>query len=133
MNLEQVVHQRWAACDALNSALAAASVKTGRSFGAALPYATITRLANRTAFRTNAGDALDEVGLRIRVWHDEYDAGRAIVHQIKAAFDRSDFPLAGADRVVQMRRTDDSASQHSDGTWQFTVDFLVQVHLASGV
>jgi len=133
VNLEQVVHQRWAASEALNAALAAERVKTGRSFDAALPYATIKRRANRTAFRTNAGDALDEVALRIRVWHDEYDAGRAIVHQIKAAFDRSDFPLAGGDRVVQMRRTDDSASQHSDGTWQFTVDFLVQVHLASGV
>ena len=133
VNLEQVVHQRWAACDALDSLLAAENVKTGRSFGAASPYATITRLGNRTAFRTNAGDALDEVALRVSVWHDDYDAGRAIVGQVKTAFDRSDFALAGADRVVQMRRTDDSASQHDDGTWQFTVDFLVHVHLPSGV
>jgi hypothetical protein len=133
VNLEQVVHQRWAASDALNSLLAAEHVKTGRSFGAALPYATIARRGSRTALRTSAGDALDEVTLRVNVWHDQYDAGRAIVHQVKAAFDRTDFALAGGDRVVQMRRTDDSASQHSDGTWQFTVDFLVQVHLPSGV
>ena len=133
MNLEQVLHQRWAAFDALNSLFAAEHVKTGRSFSAALPYATITRLGNRTAFRTNAGDALDEVTLRINVWHDDYDAGRAIVRELMAAFDRSDFALAGGDRVVQMRRTDDSASQHDDGTWQFAIEFLVQVYLPSGV
>ena len=93
---------------------------------------TLTRLHNRTAFRTNAGDALDEVTLRINVWHDDYNAGRAIVEQIKATFDRSDFALSGGDHVVQMRRTNDSASQHDDGTWQFTVEFLVQICLPSG-
>ena len=133
MNLEQVIHQRWAACDALASLLPAENVKTGRSFDDPLPYATITRHRSRTAFRTNAGDALDEVTLRINVWHDDYDAGRAIVGQLKAAFDRSDFALSGGDRVVQMRRTDDFASQHDDGAWQFTIEFLVQVHLPSGV
>ena len=133
MNLEQAIHQRWAASDTLASLLPAERLKTGRSFGDSLPYATITRQGNRTAFRTNAGDALDEVRLQIRVWHDDYDAGRAIAEQVKAAFDRSDFALSGGGRVVQMRRTGDSASQHDDGTWRFTVDFLVQVHLPSGV
>ncbi len=133
MNLEQAIHQRWADDDALNSLVAAEHVKTGRSLGAVLPRATIARRASRTAFRTNAGDALDEVTLRVSVWHDDYDAGRAVVGRVKTAFDRTDFPLDGDDRVVQMRRTDDSATQHTDGTWQFTVDFLVQVHLSSGV
>jgi hypothetical protein len=132
VNLEQVVHQRWAASEDLSSLLPAGNVKTGRSFDGSVPYASIARLGNRTAFRTNAGDALDEVMLRINVWHDDYDAGRAIMEQITATFDRSDFALSGADRVIQMRRTDDSASQHDDGTWQFTVEFLVQVHLPSG-
>lgn len=132
MNLEQVVHQRWAASEGLSSLLPAGNVKTGRSFDGSVPYASIARLGNRTAFRTNAGDALDEVTLRINVWHDEYDAGRAIMEQVNATFDRSDFALSGGDHVVQMRRTDDSASQHDDGTWQFTVEFLVQVHLPSG-
>ena len=132
MNLEEAIHQRWAASEALAALLPADGVKTGRSLDDAVPYATLTRRANRTAFRTNAGDALDEVSLRIDVWHDDYDAGRAIVHQVKAAFDRSDFELSGGDRVVQMCRTDDSASQHDDGVWQFTIDFLAQVYLASG-
>jgi len=132
VNLEQVIHQRWAASDALASLLPAERVKTGRSHGDAMPYATVTRLGNRTVFRTNAGDALDEVALRINVWHDDYDAGRAVVAELKAALDRSDFPLAGGRRVVQMRRTGDSASQHDDGAWQFTVEFLVEVYLPSG-
>ena len=133
MNLEQVIHQRWAASEGLSSLLPAESVKTGRSLADATPYATITRLGSRTAFRTNAGDALDEVTLRINVWHDDYDAGRAVLEQLKATFDCSDFALSGGDRVIQMRRTEDSASQHDDGTWQLTVEFLVQVHLPSGV
>lgn len=133
MNLEQAIHQRWAASEGLNSVLAAERVKTGRSLGDSLPYANVARLSNRTALRTNAGDALDEVVLRVNVWHDDYDSGRAIVHALKAAFDRADFALADGVQVVQMRRTDDSATQHEDGTWQFTVDFLVQVHLPSGV
>jgi hypothetical protein len=132
MNLEQVIHQRWAESDSLASLLLADRVKTGRSFGHSLPYATLTRTRAQTAFRTNAGDALDEVRLRIDVWHDDYDAGRAIVEQVKATFDRGDFALDGGDRVVQMRRTDDSASQHADGAWQFTVEFLAQVYLSSG-
>lgn len=133
MNLESAIHQRWAASDALASLLPAESVKTGRSFGDPLPYATIARERSRTAFRTNAGDAMDEVTLRIDVWHDDYDAGRAIAEQVKAAFDRSDFALSGGDRVVQMRRSGDSASQHEDGVWQFSVEFLVQVYLPSGI
>jgi hypothetical protein len=132
VNLEQVIHQRWAASEGLNSLLSAGAVKTGRSLAGSVPYAGIARLGNRTAFRTNAGDALDEVTVRINVWHDDYDAGRAILGQVKTTFDRSDFALLGGDRVVQMRRTNDSASQHDDGTWQFTVEFLVQIHLPSG-
>jgi hypothetical protein len=133
VNLEQAVHQRWAASEALAAMLAAERVTTGRSLGDSVPYATITRRQCRTAFRTNAGDALDEVTLRIHVWHDDHEAGRAIVEQVKATFDRSDFELAGGARVVQMRRAHDAAVQHDDGTWQFTVEFLVEVYLPSGV
>ena len=133
MNLERVIHQRWVASETLNSLLPAESLKTGRSFGHCLPYATVTRLKSRTGFRTNAGDALDDVTLRINVWHGDYDAGRAVVEQAKATFDRSGFPLANGDRVVRMLRTNDSASQHDDGTWQFTIEFRVRVHLPSGV
>jgi len=133
MNLEQAIHQRWAASDALAALLPAANVKTGRSFGDPVPYATIARETSRTVFRTNAGDALDEVTLQINVWHDSYDAGLAVVEQVQAAFDRSGFTLAGGDTVVQMRRVADSTRQHEDGRWQWTVKFLVDVYLPLGV
>ena len=133
MNLEQAIHQRWAASEALAALLPAGAVKTGRSLDDTVPYATVTRRANRTVFRTNAGDALDEVTLRIDVWHDDYDAGRAILREVKEAFDRSAFDLTGGDRVTQMRRASDFASQHDDGVWQLTIDFLVQVYLVRGI
>lgn len=132
MNLEQAIHERWAASDALNALLPAENLKTGRSFGDGMPYATLARVENRTILRTSAGDALDEVRLRVNVWHDEYDAGRAVAEEVKAAFDRGSFALSGNDRVVQMLRTNDFASQQEDGAWRFTTEFLVQVYLSSG-
>jgi hypothetical protein len=133
MNLEQAIHQRWADTAALEALLPAARLATGRSQGDVMPYATLAREQNRAALRTNAGDALDETILRIDVWCEEYDAGHAIAEQVKAAFDRSAFDLSGGDRVVQMRRSSDSASQDADGVWRFTLRFLVHVHLPSGV
>jgi len=132
MNLEQAIHQRWAGDATLEGLLPAARLKTGRSVGETVPYATLARRRCRTRFRSNAGDALDEVTLRVRLWHDDYDAGRAIVEAIKTAFDRTDFPLAESDRVVQMRRTDDTAEQDNEGLWRFTIDFAVEVYLPVG-
>lgn len=132
MNLEEAIHQRWAADDALIALLPVEKVTTGRSTENSVPYATIQRRGSRTAIRTNTGDALDEVSLEIHVWHEDHDAGLAITSLVKAAFQRSDFALSGSDRVVQMRRSGDSAVQHADGLWQFSIDFLVQVYLASG-
>jgi hypothetical protein len=132
MNLEQAIYARWAATPGLESLLSSQSVRTGSFHGEGRPYATLERRTGRTVFRTNAGDALDDVTLSIHVWHDSYDAGRAIVHAIQAAFDRGGFDLDAGDRVVQMRRTADAAKQHDNNVWQFTVEFLVSVHLCSG-
>ena len=132
MNLEQAIHQRWAADPALTALLSADAVVTGTRGSRNVPYATVHRKSNRTVLRTNAGDAVDEATVVFHVWHDDYDAGRAILEQVKTAFDRSDFPLAAGDRVIQMRRTADRAQQDDDGLWQLTVEFLVQVYLSSG-
>ena len=132
MNLEQAIHQRWADTPALEALLPAARLKTGRTRGDPMPYATLSRRRNRTRLRTNAGDAIDEVALEIDVYCDDYDAGRAIAAAVQAAFDRAGFDLPGGDRAVQMRRADDAASQDADGTWQFALQFLVQVHLPTG-
>jgi hypothetical protein len=133
MKLEQAIHQRWEATEALNSLLPVAGVTTGRSFDTSLPYASITRTTVRTILRTNSGDALDEVLLEIHVWHDDYDAGREIVQQVNAAMDRADFPLSDGGQVLQMRRAGQSDSEHDDGVWRFTLRFLVQVYLPFGV
>lgn len=132
MNLEETIHQRWEASQPLEALLPAARLKTGLSPGDAMPYATLLRRRNRTTMRTNAGDAVDEAAVQIDVWCDNFDAGLAIVEQIKTTFDRSSFDLSGGARVVQMRRTRDASRQDADGAWRFTVEFLVHVHLPLG-
>jgi len=132
MSLEQAVHQRWAADPGLAAALPAENVVTGRYGGGQVPYATVHRTQNRRLLRTNDG-RLDETRLAVHVWHDDYDAGRQIAELVQAAFDGAGFALPNGGRVVRMRRTADSAEEHDDGLWQFSLEFLVQVYLPSGV
>jgi hypothetical protein len=132
MNLEQAIHERWAASAALAALVGADRLKTGLARGTGTPYATLVRKPGRTLARTNAGDALDQIPLVIRVWHDQFDAGQAIAQQVKAAFDRSQFALGGGDRVLQMRRGGESVVQHDDGIWEWAIEFSVQVYLVSG-
>mgnify|MGYP005839736353 CR=1 FL=1 len=129
MSLEQAVHERWAASQALAALLPADRVSTGRSSCPTVPYATILPERRQTALRTNAGDTVDEVTLRVNVWHEAYGAGRAIVEQVRAAFDRAAFELPGGGRVLHMRRTSESAAQHGDGLWQLSIQFLARVCL----
>ena len=133
MNLEQALHQRWAADERLAALLAVDRVKTGRAVGTATPYATLLRQSSRVVLRTSAGDAIEEVSLRINVWHHEHDAGRTLTEAVKTAFDRAAFPLTGGDRVLKMLRRSERLVQHTDGIWQFSVDFTVRVHLPFGV
>ena len=132
MNLEKAIHNRWAASAALCELLPAERFTTGRAHAAEIPYATLSRKPGRTVCRTNAGDALDEIPLEIHVWHDEFDAGQAIVHEVKTAFDRSDFALSDGGRVLRMLRAGESVVEHPDGVWQWTIAFSVQVYLPSG-
>lgn len=132
MNLEQAIHQRWAATAALCELLSADRLKTGLAHGTGIPYATLVRRPGRTLFRTNAGDAMDEIPLEIHLWHDCFDAGQEIADQVKAAFDRGDFPLTDGGRVVEMLRAGESVVEHDDGVWQWTIGFSVHVYLPSG-
>ena len=131
MNLEQAIHQRWAADSDLTTVLPAENVVTGRRGSRQVPYATLHRKQCRNLLRTNDGD-VDEATVLIHVWHDDYDAGRAIVERVTAAFDGSDFTLADDQRVVRMRRTADSTREHDDGLWLFSLEFLAYVYLPSG-
>jgi hypothetical protein len=132
MKLEQAIHERWAAAGRLSALLPAERLKTGLAQAARIPYASLVRKPGRTLYRTNAGDALDEISVVIHLWHERFDAGQAVADEIKAAFDRSQFPLSGGDRVTDMRRGGESVVEHDDGTWQWAIEFFVQVHLLSG-
>ncbi|MBN2476901.1 MAG: DUF3168 domain-containing protein [Pirellulales bacterium] len=129
MNLMQTIHQRWAADETLDGLLPASRVSTGINVDPASPYAVIGTRGNRPIGYHNDGSVLVTVGVRIQVFDEAYDAAAAIVAQVKATFDRTDFDLSGDDRVVNMQRTDDRARQEDDGTWQWVVDFDCTVYL----
>jgi len=132
MNLEQAIHQRWAESASLCELLSADRVKTGLTHVAAIPYATVVRKAGRTLFRTNAGDALEEVPLEIHLWHNSFDAGQAAADRVKTAFDGGEFILSDGGRAVQVRRDGESAVEHDDGVWRWTIRFSIQVYLSWG-
>ncbi len=133
MNLAQVIHQRWAAATTLNGLLPASRVYTGLSFDPQRPFAVISKESEQPQTYHSDGSAIDTVGLRIQVFHDNYDAGAEIVQQIKTVFDRSAFELAGSDKVLNIKRSNDSEQQNNDGAWQFIIDVDCTVYLAAGV
>ena len=133
MNLAEVIHQRWAAAEALNNLLPASRVYTGISVDPTTPYAVISKESHRPAICYNDGSAVDTVGVRIQVFHDNHDSGAAVLDQVKAALDRTDFALSGSDKVIDMQRSNDFQRQEEDGVWQFVIDFNCTVHLKSGV
>ena len=133
MNLAQVIHQRWAAAEALDDLLPASRVFTGMNVNPAMPFAVIAKRNDRPLERFSDGSAIDTIELRIKVFDDDLDDGAAIVHEIKTAFDNTQFDLAGSDKVIQMRRTNDTQQQADDGSWQFVVDFACMVQLTAGV
>jgi hypothetical protein len=132
MTLEQAIHERWAATDALAALMPAERLTTGRASGA-LPYATLLRQESRPLAATNGGVAVEELSLRLRVWHADHDAGRAVVDAAKTALDGAEFyPVEGA-RLARLRRQGEAAFEHEDGTWRFTVRYRVYLYCFPGV
>ena len=127
MNLAQVIHQRWAAASALAALLPASRVFTGMSPDGARPMAVVGKRSQRPEARFNDGASLDAVGMRIEIVDDRYDRAAAILDAVRAEFDGASFDLAGADRVLVMRRTDNFETQADDGTWRLTIDFECKV------
>ncbi|HYW81229.1 MAG TPA: hypothetical protein VE890_16720 [Thermoguttaceae bacterium] len=133
MNLAEVLHERWAAATALDAMLPVARVVTGMSVDATMPYATLIKQSERPLTRHHDGSGVDLVVMRIEVFDENYDTGTAVLHAIKAAFDRSTFALSGSDEVLVMQRVNDNETQSDDGVWQFAIDFECTVYLESGV
>ena len=147
MNLLQTIHDRWADDADLTLLLPATSDKdtnkvwTGLDFNPALPFASIEKLGGSPEQYDNCDTAIDRVAIRIQVFTEDHDQGEDIIRAIKAAFDRSDFTLAGgsssssgedAEAVLNMQRTNDSQFQEEDGTWRFVIDFDAWVYLPYG-
>lgn len=132
MKLSQVIHQRWAAATALDNLLPATRVCTGLNADPTTPYAVISKEGQSPESLHHDGSGVDEVKLRIQVYHDNYDRAVAILEQIKVAFDRTSFDLSGSDRVLAMQRTGDFENQNDDGLWHMVIDFRLTVYLASG-
>ncbi len=130
MNLAQVIHQRWAAATALDDLLPASRVFTGVSVDSTMPYAVISKRSDRPAAYHNDGSALSTVGVRIEVVDDGYDSAAAVMEQVKAAFDRTDFALSGSDKVISMQRSNDFQRQEPEGVWRLVIDFVCTVYLA---
>jgi hypothetical protein len=129
MNLEQTLHQHWSDSPALNALLHADRVTTGRSSLGSLPRATLARRSRRTVCRTNSGDSLEEVTVEMRLRHQSFDDGTAIVQQFLTTFDRSQFSLSDGAQVLNLRRIEDDCRQADDGTWQFRVEMLARIQL----
>ena len=132
MNLAKYLHQLWAEAAELNALLPAAKVFTGMSSDPARPYAVIAKESAKPFSRHNDGSALDKVLMRIQVYHGGYDAGLAVVNEIKSAFKRAAFDLDGGCKVLAMRRIGESEKQLDAEEWQFTVDFQCTVYLRQG-
>jgi hypothetical protein len=133
MNLIEVIHQRWAAATALSALLPVSRLCTGLSPDPGTPRATVNKQSDKPTSYESDDSAIDAVVLRFLVFHDRHAEAAAIIHQIKAAFDRSTFALAGSDVVQLMQRVNDFEEQLADGIWQMTIDFECTVYLAAGV
>ena len=93
MNLAQVIHQRWAAAEPLNTLLPASRVFTGLGADAGTPLAVLSKRSDRPVACFHDGSGIDRVGLRIQIFHHCYEAAAAVMHQVKVAFDRNHFAL----------------------------------------
>ncbi len=147
MNLFEVLHERWAADATLDNSgegiLPASRVFTGQSLAAfdsdRLPFAVMDKGSGRPIMQSSAdsgtpcNEAVDSIGVLIQIFHENWDAGEAIMNAVKSLYNRTNFDLAGTDKVLTMERDDDSHFQENDGTWRFLISFRVLVYLPAGV
>jgi hypothetical protein len=124
----QAIQQRWGASAGLCVLLPAARVSTGASPDPALPRAVLSKQSDQPLAACNDGSAVTTVGVRIEVFHANYDAAAAVVCQVAALLDRTDFPLPDGGQVINMRRMNETEEQLGDGTWQMTIDFACTVY-----
>jgi hypothetical protein len=136
MNLAQLIHARWAAAPQLNDLLSVAKVMTGTFFATdpGARYATVTLPGSRAHGFLNDGSSLEVVTIRLRIHHDDYDLGKAVVDAALAVFDRSEFALSADERVINMQRTGlpQELQDPRTGQWDWVIEFHCRVHRGVG-
>lgn len=138
MNLDAVLRARWAANGALEALLPIANVQTGTYFAKdpTFPYGTITGPGNPPGTRTNEGATVDDVTVRVAIYHDRNrrDDCKAIADAVRTAFNTTRFGLSGTDKVLDIRSGQpQEINDQETGEWTFVVDLEIKVFLASGV
>lgn len=137
MNLAQYIHSRWAADGTLNGLMDSSLVTTGIYFenNPGSRFATITLPGGLYRQRFNDQGALNETIVRIQVHYDNYDLGLLIANAVLAAFNRADFDLSGTDKVINIQADGPPAELQDPetGEWDFVMDLVAVVHLATGV
>ncbi len=125
--IEQALHQHWAQSPVLCALLPVSRLCTGIAHAAGVPYATVTREKSRVRYRTSAGSTIDEVIVRIDIWHSEHAPAMAILQAVRAALDRAPLELPGPSAVLATCLNEDQVRQHDDGFWQVSVWISVYV------
>lgn len=128
MSLEKALHEWWAAEASLRTWIAPDRFFTGHVTDGELPYGTLWRLGSRVLWRTGAGDLLEEVGLRLRLWHPDYQAVRAIVEHVRRVWDRSSFRLEEGGQVAALLIGPQTYRQERKGAWLAEVALEAQVY-----
>ncbi len=134
IDLSKAIHARWAAVAALETgAIPSSRVHTGQTFDPTLPFAVIERNSGNPITQHNDGAAVDSVGVRFQVFHANHDAGATVIHEIKGAFNPSEFAPDNRNRQIYMEQSNPFELPESDGARLFVIDFTCKIHLPAGV
>lgn len=136
MDIARAIHARWVADQRLNALLPADKLITGQApdDDRRTPFATLAIAGGRLLTYANDGSSVDELTVRVRVYHPDYAAGSAIVDALRGAFDRVDFDLTGG-RVAAMQRSGmaQEIQDPTSGRWQWLIEFQCWLQLTPGV
>lgn len=108
---------------ALSSLLPIDRIVTGQNHDRDLPYASVNLESNQPGYRSNNGSARNR-RIRFQLWHENHADGSAIAMAIEDLFENKSFASDDV-RLIQTRHENTITFQEPDGTWQFTIDFLI--------
>lgn len=136
MNLAQLFHTRWLHCVDLNRLLPVGKVLAGAYFvvDPGTRYATITLPGSRTAGLPGRHPIRETATVRVRIHHDDYLLGRAVVQVALGCFDGCRLEALEAQRAFQIRRAREPEEMQDPRTahWDWIIDFHCRVESLLG-